>query len=145
LKVEVLMRSSARIHNSQGEHDVKLTTGERTSKLEIPPKASGAGSSATGGELLMLALATCYCNDLYREAAKMGIRVTHVDVECSAEFPAEGEPARDITCAARITADAPEERVRELVAEADRLAEIHNTIRSAVPVTMGRVEVEAQA
>jgi organic hydroperoxide reductase OsmC/OhrA len=139
------MRSAARIHNSQGEHQIKLTTGERTSKIDIPPKTSGLGSSATGGELLMLALATCYCNDLYREAGKMGIQVTHVDVECSAEFPAEGEPAREITCSARITADAPEHKVRELAAQADRLAEIHNTVRFAVPVTMGRVEIEAEA
>jgi organic hydroperoxide reductase OsmC/OhrA len=139
------MRSVARIHNSHGEHKIKLVTGERTSKIEIPPKASGLGSSATGGELLMLAIATCYCNDLYREAAKMGIHVTHVDVECGAEFPAEGEPARDITYSARITADAPEHRLRELAAQADRLGEIHNTIRAAIPVRMGPVEIEARA
>jgi organic hydroperoxide reductase OsmC/OhrA len=139
------MQSVARIHNSQGEHHIKLTTGDRTSKISIPPKASGFGSSATGGELLMLALATCYCNDIYREAVKMDIRVTHVDVECSAEFPAEGEPARDITCTARITADAPENKVRELAAQADRLAEIQNTVRSAIPVTIGQIEIEAQA
>jgi hypothetical protein len=33
----------------------------------------GGGSSANGGELLCLALATCYCNDVYREAKKRGI------------------------------------------------------------------------
>jgi uncharacterized OsmC-like protein len=32
----------------------------------------------------MLARATCFCNDVYREAAKMGIDVSQVDVECSA-------------------------------------------------------------
>ncbi len=96
----------------------------------------------TGGELLVLALATCYCNDVYREAAKMGIDVSHIDVECSAEFPAEGHPAKDVTYTARITAQASEERIRELAAQADRLAEIHNTVRSAFPVTLTRVEVE---
>jgi len=136
------MRSVARIHNSQGEHHVKLSTGERSSTIEIPPKPSGFGSSATGGELLMLALATCYCNDLYREAAKMGIEVSHVDVECSAEFPAEGEPAKNITFSAKITAKGSEQRVRELAARADRLAEIHNTIRSAIPVVLTQIEVE---
>ena len=90
----------------------------------------------------MLALATCYCNDLYREAAKMGIGLSHVDVECSAEFPAEGEPAENITYSAKITAKASEERVRDLAAHTDRLAEIHNTIRSASPVVLTRVDVE---
>ncbi len=136
------MRSVARIHNSQGEHHIKLSTGDRTSKIEIPPNPSGFGSSVTGGELLVLALATCYCNDVYREAAKMGIDVSHIDVECSAEFPAEGHPAKDVTYTARITAQASEERIRELAAQADRLAEIHNTVRSAFPVTLTRVEVE---
>jgi uncharacterized OsmC-like protein len=137
------MRSAARIHNSQGEHHITLATGEHTSKLDISPKPSGFGSSTTGGELLMLALATCYCNDVYREAAKMGIDVTHVDVECSAEFPAEGEPAKEISYSARITANASERRIRDLAAKTDRLAEIQNTVRSAVPVLMTKVEIDA--
>ncbi len=139
------MRSTARIHNSRGEHDVKLSTGDRTSSIEIPPKAAGLGSSATGGELLMLALATCFCNDVYREAAKLGIEVMRVDVDCSADFPAEGEPARDVTFSARITANASEEQIRLLAAQADRLAEIQNTVRSGVAVTMVEVEVNAAA
>ena len=137
------MRMSARIHSSQGEHHIKLTTGDLTSKLEIPPKPSGFGSSATGGEVLMLALATCYCNDVYREAAKMGIDVSHVDVECSAEFPAEGEPGKDMAYSTRITANASEQRIRELASQADRLAEIQNTVRSSIPVTLVQVEVES--
>jgi organic hydroperoxide reductase OsmC/OhrA len=135
------MRSTARIHNSRGEHHVELSTGERTSNLHIRPKATGPGSSATGGELLVLALATCYCNDVYREASKLGVEVIHVDVDCSAEFPAEGEPAKDVAYSARITANASEEQIRLLAGQADRLAEIQNTIRSGVAVTMVEVEV----
>ena len=90
----------------------------------------------------MLALATCYCNDIYREADKMGIAVAHVDVECSADFPAEGEPAQDIAYTVRITADASEQRIRELAAQADRLAEIQNTVRASLPVALTQVEVD---
>ena len=136
------MRSIAGIHNSKDEHQVKLSTGGRSSTIAIPPKPTGLGSSITGGELLMLALATCYCNDIYREAAKSGIDVSRVDVECGAEFPAEGEPARDITCTARITAKASDRKIRDLAAQADRLAEIQNTVRGAIPVILTQVEVE---
>jgi hypothetical protein len=73
----------------------------------------------------------------------MGIDVTHVDVECSAEFPAEGEPAKEISYSARITANASERRIRDLAAKTDRLAEIQNTVRSAVPVLMTKVEIDA--
>ncbi|HSB89906.1 MAG TPA: OsmC family protein [Anaerolineales bacterium] len=137
------MRSVARIHNSQGEHHVKLSTGDRTSKIEIPPKPSGLGSSATGGELLMLALATCYCNDVYREAAKIGLEVSHVDVECSGDFPAEGQPARDVAYTVRITANGSSQQIRELAVQVDRMAEIHNTLRAGTPVVMTQAETES--
>ena len=64
-------------------------------------------------------------------------------MECSAEFPAEGEPAKDITYSAKITANASEQRIRELAAQADRLAEIQNTVRSAIPVVITQVEADA--
>ena len=75
------MRISARVQNSQGQHQVSLTTNDTVHSLSIPPKPTGFGSSANGGELLFLALATCYCNDIYREAAKRGIEVVGVEVE----------------------------------------------------------------
>ncbi len=37
----------------------------REQTLAIAAKAGAAGSSVNGGELLFLALATYYCNDLY--------------------------------------------------------------------------------
>ncbi len=139
------MQSIARIKNSRGEHRVELSSGKHTLELSIPSKPSGLGSDATGGELLTLALATCYCNDIYREAGKMGLAITGVEVECSAEFPAEGAAAKDITFTARIVSDAPEEQVRGLAARTDLVAEIHNTIRAAIPVKLARIEVEPGA
>ena len=64
------MKISAHVNNSQGNYQVTLKTGETQHALDIPSKLTGFGSSANGGELLFLALATCYCNDIYREADK---------------------------------------------------------------------------
>ncbi len=58
------MKIAARVENREGIHHVTLATDGRTHSIEIPPKPTGFGSSANGGELLFLALATCYCNDL---------------------------------------------------------------------------------
>jgi organic hydroperoxide reductase OsmC/OhrA len=66
------MNISACIANRRGENTVSLRTEAREHSLTIPPKAEGLGSGTNGGELLFLALATCYCNDIYREAAKRG-------------------------------------------------------------------------
>lgn len=136
------MRFSARVQNSTTKHEVELAVGDKTNSLSIAPKTGGPGSSVSGGELLMAALATCYCNDVYREAASMGIEVTGVDIECEADFPAAGAPGRNIKYTAKITARAPEDKIRELAVRTDRMAEIQNTVRNAIPVALGRVDTQ---
>ena len=136
------MRMVARVQNSQEENHVILTAGGQSHSLTIPPRPSGYGSSASGGELLLLALATCYCNDIYREADKKGIDVSHVDVECTADYLAEGAPASNVKYTARVRAKATEQQIRELVSLADQLAEIQNTVRASIPVTLAEVFIE---
>jgi organic hydroperoxide reductase OsmC/OhrA len=138
------MKISARVQNSQGQHQVTLQTNDLIHTLNIPPKSTGFGSSTNGGELLFLALATCYCNDVYREAAKRGISVEQVEVEVSGDFGAEGEPARNVAYRARVTAQASEAAIRELMSQTDRVAEIQNTLRVATPVTLRDIEVVAR-
>ncbi|HET6846692.1 MAG TPA: OsmC family protein [Anaerolineales bacterium] len=129
------------VHNSGVEHAAEVAIGDKRMVMPIAARASGHGSSVSGGELLMLALATCYCNDVYREAARMGIEVADIDVECSADFAAEGAAASDVVYSAKISAKASEARIRELAEKVDGLAEIHNTVRAAIPVKLGAVEI----
>jgi len=89
----------------------------------------------------MLALATCYCNDIYREAEKKGIPVQSVEVNVEADFGGPGEPARNVAYRARVTAQASEEAIRSLIQHTDQVAEIHNSLRGATPVTLARIEV----
>jgi organic hydroperoxide reductase OsmC/OhrA len=138
------MKISARVRNSAGQHEVSLQTNDNANSLIIPPKATGFGSSANGGELLFLALATCYCNDIYREAAKRGIRVEQVEVEVNGDFGAEGGPAQNVTYRAKITAQASEAEIRELMQHTDRVAEIQNTLRVSTPVTLSGIEIEVR-
>lgn len=137
------MKISARVQNSYGQHQATLTTNQNTQAIAIPPKASGFGSSANGGELLFLALATCYCNDLYREAAKRGITVEQVEVEVAGEFGAEGEPAQQVTYRAKVTARATEAEISDLMQQTDALSEIQNTLRVPTPVTLAEIEAVA--
>jgi organic hydroperoxide reductase OsmC/OhrA len=109
------MKISARVLSSENNHRITLDTNGAAHTLAIAPKSTGFGSSLNGGELLFLALATCYCNDLYREAAKRGIRVEGVEVEAKGDFGAEGEPARNVTYRAKVTAAASQEVLLELM------------------------------
>jgi uncharacterized OsmC-like protein len=135
------MNINALVENRIDEHQVILTTNGHAHILAIDPKTTGYGSSVNGAELLCLSLATCYCNDIYREAAKRSIKVVEVEVEVDAEFGEEGEPAKAIKYSAKVEAHASQEEVRRLMMDVDRIAEIHNTIRKGVPVEL--VEIEA--
>lgn len=135
------MKISAHVENSKGKHHVLLTTNDNSHSISIPPKSSGLGSSANGGELLFLALATCYCNDLYREAAKRNIQVEKVEVEVSGDFGAEGESVQSVEYRAKVQAKATEEEIRALMQHTDTVAEIQNTLRAGTEVKLSGVEV----
>lgn len=128
------MKITAAVRNAGSSHTVRVETGQTTRTLAVPAKADGPGSSINGGEFLLLALATCYCNDLYREAARLGIPLEAVEVEASADFPGIGLAATNIAYRARVESPAGEARVRELLQQTDAVAEVHNTVRAGVPV-----------
>ena len=137
------MKISARVQNSAGIHQVTLRTNDNVHAIDIPPRPAGFGSSANGGELLFLALATCYCNDIYREAAKRDLEIESVEVEVEGGFGAEGEPARNVAYRAKVAAKASETEIRELMEHTDRVAEIQNTLRVGASVALQHVEVVA--
>ena len=130
------MKIAAYIDNGPDDHRVKVETEGAERKLQIPAKESGLGSAVNGGELLCLALATCYCNDIYREAAKRSITVHRVEVKVTAEFGGEGEGARGINYSTSVEADADDDVIRDLIIHTDRVAEIHNTLRNSTTVTL---------
>ena len=90
------MEISASILNTGQQNVVRVTTSNASKQLLIPPKSEGHGSSVNGGELLFLALATCFCNDIYREAAKRQMEIKSVEVVVSGEFGSEGQPGFNI-------------------------------------------------
>ncbi|HJS18063.1 MAG TPA: OsmC family protein [Anaerolineales bacterium] len=136
-----MMKIIAKVENSKDNHQVTLQTNGNVHSIVIPPKSTGYGSSANGGELLFLALATCYYNDIYREAAKRNIKVERVEVEVDGDFGAEGEPATNVTYRAKVAAQAGEDEIRELMKYTDFVAEIQNTLRIETPVVLSQIEV----
>ena len=99
------MKIAARVSNAPSGYKVEVETDGRTQSIGIAPKSGGR---VNGGELLFTSLATCFCNDLYREAAKRGIEVQGIEVEVTGTFGNPGEPARDISYRVRVDTDAPQ-------------------------------------
>ena len=135
------MKITAKVENSKDYHQVTLQTNDNVHSIVIPPKSTGYGSSANGGELLFLALATCYCNNIYREAAKRNIKVERVEVNVEGDFGVEGEPAKNVTCRAKVAAQASGQEIQDMMHFVDTVAEIQNTLRVVTPVTLSQVEV----
>jgi len=138
------MRTEAHVDNANQSHAVLLSTDGASRSVAIPARPVG-GSSVNGGELLCLAIATCYCNDIYREAAQRNIAVVRVEVHAEAEFGSPGEPARNLRYRARVEARAPESVVRELMLHTDRVAEIQGTLRKGMEVRLEHVEARCVA
>jgi uncharacterized OsmC-like protein len=135
---------SAISENRKGENKIKLKTNNQSKQIDVASNINGFGSKVNGGEYLMLAVATCYSNDIYREAKKRHIKVNSVEVEANAEAEAiPGAPAHKITYRAKVNADASEEEILALMRHTDSVAEIHNTLRASVEVEMGEFEAES--
>lgn len=128
------MQISAVVRNSPNSHEVSVTTGGTPQSLTVPCKATGFGSAVNGGEFLMLALATCFCNDIYREAARLKIPVESVEVEARADFNGIGVAATNVTYRARVVSPASEAEIDSLLEQTDAVAEVHNTLRAGAAV-----------
>ncbi|MEP2669543.1 MAG: OsmC family protein [Cyclobacteriaceae bacterium] len=130
------MKISTIIKNKFNKNEVIVTTNEQSKKIQIPSKESGYGSFLNGGELLLLSMAVCYCNDIYREAAKRNIKIVDVEVEVTGSFGGEGDPGTNFEYKPRIKSNASKEELHQLIIDTDRIAEIHKTLRQGIDIRL---------
>lgn len=130
------MKISATIKNELNSNVVLVSTNGQSKSLAIASKENGFGSSVNGGELLALSLAVCYCNDIYREAAKRNLKIIKVEVEVTSKFGSEGEAGYDFRYKPTIESIATPQQIQELIRYTDRVAEIHNTLRQGVNIQL---------
>lgn len=131
------MKISASIKSSFQLHEANVETENNKKIISITPKTEGYGSSINGGELLFLSLATCFCNDLYREATKRNIKIDTLEIIVSGEFGGEGEPAKNITYKVQVQAkEHSDAQIYDLIEKVDKIAEIHNTLRKGINVEL---------
>jgi len=143
LPQEPVLDLAADVRSCTDSYATSVSTNGNQRPVVIPGKEGAPGPSVIGGELLFLALATCDCNDINREAARMNIAVQSVEVEVPGQFGGPGDPARDASYRVHVTADAPEERIAALILHTNTVAELQNTVRSAIPVTLSGFEASS--
>jgi len=88
----------------------------------------------TGGHLLHLAAAGCVLNDLYREAAALGIELKGVRVIAAGGFDTATWRSTGIDYSVEVRSDAPADQLAHLLEVVDQVAEIPQAIRAGATV-----------
>ena len=88
----------------------------------------------TGGHLLHLAAAGCVLNDVYREAAALGIGLQGVRVTAAGGFDAATWQSTGIDYSVEVSSDAPAGQLAHLLQVVDEVAEIPQAIRAGASV-----------
>jgi organic hydroperoxide reductase OsmC/OhrA len=113
-------------------------SGGTTLVIDRPNGAGGRGLGFNGGQLMYASIAACVSNDLYREAATMGIALTRVSLTVVGEFPGRGQPSGPVTVEVELEGTASDARLDELMAVVDEVAEIPNSMRGTTPIEIRR-------
>jgi putative redox protein len=114
------------------------SAGPFTLAVDRSVEAGGGGMGFSGGQLLYLSIAACLSNDLYREAASMGIALRGVSVAVDGDFAGRGSASGPIDVDVAVDSDAPADRLAALLDEVERVAEIPRTIREGAEIHIHR-------
>jgi hypothetical protein len=88
----------------------------------------------TGGHLLHLAVAGCVLNDVYREAAALGIELNGVRVSAAGEFDTGAWTSAGISYSVEVSSAVSPGELGRLLAVVDQVAEIPRAIRAGASV-----------
>jgi len=88
----------------------------------------------TGAHLLHLAAAGCVLNDIYREAATLGVELQGVRVHAAGDFDTNTWASTGITYSVQVSSYASSEELAHLLDVVDEIAEIPRAIRAGAPV-----------
>lgn len=98
------------------------------------PEGVTVDADFTGAHLLHVAVAGCVLNDLYREAAGLGLELTGVRVTAGGGFDPGTRVSTGVTYSVELDSGAPTDELARLVARVDEVAEIPRALRAGLPV-----------
>jgi len=129
--------------NVAGEAAAIGNAGPYTLVVDRPAEGGGHGLGFNGGQLLYLAIGGCVSNDLFREAAARGIRLTTVRVVVRGDFSGDPAVSDPVAYDVELAGEAAPDQLEQLVAHVDAIAEIPNSVRAGTEVKLAGVKVIA--
>lgn len=98
------------------------------------PEGVTVEADFTGGHLLHLAAAGCVLNDIYREAATLGVELMGVRVSAAGDFDTSTWTSTGISYRADVSSAATGDEIAHLLEVVDEVAEIPRAIRAGAVV-----------
>jgi len=139
-------------HNRSTIRDFYAAKQEDTSRAEEfvleagePAILIGSDTGPNPAEYLLHALAACLTTALVYVAAARGVHLTEVESTLEGEMDVQGTLGLDdnyrngfehIRVSFRVAGDAPEEKLREVVARAQKRSAVFDMVTNGVPVTV---------
>jgi len=139
-----MTQTSAHIRTVHNASTAVGWAGQRALTIDRPEQVGGTGLGYSGGELLLLAIGACYCNDLFREAAKRAMVVKSVDIDVRADWGGDPLRVQHVTVSATVEAEASESDIIDLIRHTDQIAEIPNSLRLGTAVTLADVRAVSE-
>lgn len=98
------------------------------------PEGVTVEADFTGAHLLHLAAAGCVLNDIYREAATLGVELSGVRVRAAGDYDANTWASTGIAYSIQVSSSASSEELAHLLDVVDEIAEIPRAIRAGATV-----------
>jgi putative redox protein len=136
------MHIEVETHNVDGQVTALGSAGPFTLVVDRPVEGGGGGLGFNGGQLLYLAVAGCISNDLFRDASAAGIKLSRVQGKVGGDFVGEPVVSDEIRYEVEVSGNAPEDRLRALIAQVDEIAEIPNSLRQGTRVRLVGAKVD---
>lgn len=124
------------------QFDVVVSAGSLRSNdvhaIQFPHRWTSEGvtveAAFSGAHLLHLAAAGCVLNDIYREAATLGIQVDGVRISAAGGFDTDTSTSTGITYSVEVSSPASAQELAQLLDLVDDKAEIPRAIRAGATV-----------
>lgn len=116
----------------QGDFRVDVTAGAFPLRVDEPERVGGSDTGPQPTDLLLAAVASCVVLSVAYSARKRGIELGRIDVTVGGDY--EGPRFRAIE--ATVSTDAPPEQVDALMAAAQRVCYVTNTLKEPPEITV---------
>jgi putative redox protein len=119
-------------------YQVDVTAGRFRLRVDEPETAGGTDTGPQPTDYLLAAVASCFAMSLAHSARKRGLDLPAIEVNVTGTY----DGPRFAEIAIEVVADLPDADIEGLIAAAERVCYVTNTLRRAPAVTVHHVRPE---